>query len=746
MASHLSLTLLGPFKGTLNSEPLKGFRSDKVRALLFFLAVERDRSHSRRELAELLWPGYLTRSALTSLRQALCNLRQVIGDRLASPPFINLDQDQIQFNPDSDYWLDVAAFEQLLANGGRPAGAAGAPDHTAGLQAAARLYRGSFLEGFDLVDSRTFEEWALNRQNQLKQQLAEALLRLALALEARGEYADALQHARRLVALEPWDEAGQRQLMRLLARLGKRSEALAQYERFRQLLSKELGVAPETETACLYERIKSGQAFQSERPAEPEGPGLASGAAFARPAAGRVEAMDPPPPPVLCVGRESQLAELERRLERALIGQGRVAFVCGEAGSGKSTLLREFAWRARHAHPDLLAAFGRGDTFSGLGDPYAPFTEAWQQLDEAQAAGPDPLGRFLNEKARPARVGEPRVGEPAGLAWPGRGAPGSPIGGPAGLFEQVTQDLRALARQRPVLLVLDDLQRADPGSLSLLFHLGRRLAGSRILIAGAFRPGQEEAGPAGATGPPAGRNGGRRPLADLASELQREAGERAIDLDQADGRSFVEALVEAQPNELGRVFREMLYRQTGGQAQLTAALLQGLQERGDLLLDPQGCWAAGPGLDWERLPDRVTAALDARWAGLPAEWQALLAAASVEGEQFTAEVAARVLGRAIQEVTAALSGPLSREQQLVRAEGQRWLGGNGRPARQRLARYRFRRCLFQKYFYSQLDEVERGQLHAAVGAALATLYAGCRDLEPTLVAQLARHRQAAGLG
>ncbi len=56
------------------------------------------------------------------------------------------------------------------------------------------------------------------------------------------------------------------------------------------------------------------------------------------------------------------------------------------------------------------------------------------------------------------------------------------------LFEQYTQVLRALASKKPLLLALDDLQWADGGSVSLLFHLGRQMAGSRMLIVGAYRP------------------------------------------------------------------------------------------------------------------------------------------------------------------------------------------------------------------------------------------------------------------
>ena len=56
------------------------------------------------------------------------------------------------------------------------------------------------------------------------------------------------------------------------------------------------------------------------------------------------------------------------------------------------------------------------------------------------------------------------------------------------LFDEFAAVLEGIAAVHPVLLVVDDLQWADLGSVSLLFHLGRKLAGCRILIVGAYRP------------------------------------------------------------------------------------------------------------------------------------------------------------------------------------------------------------------------------------------------------------------
>ena len=135
----------------------------------------------------------------------------------------------------------------------------------------------------------------------------------------------------------------------------------------------------------------------------------------------------------------------------------------------------------------------------------------------------------------------------------------------------------------------------------------------------------------------------------------------------------------------------MLYRQTRGHPLFTIELLRGLQEQGDLVQDPEGCWVEGPALDWETLPARVEAVIAERIGRLAEPLRAALRVASVEGEVFTAEVVARVRAADEREVVGRLSGELDRRHRLVRAQGILWMDG------QRLSRYRFRHILFQRY-------------------------------------------------
>ena len=340
--AHLSLSLLGPFQVTLDGQPVTGFKSNKVRALLAYLAVEADRPHRREVLAGLLWPDWPDRDALSNLRYALSNLRRVIGDRTAEPPFLLITRDTLQFNTSSDYWLDVTAFTEMVEVDKTH------PSAIDQLEQAVALYQGSFLEGFSVSDSPAFEKWALFTREQIARQMSSALHGLS------ATYEQAQSCAWRQVELEPWDEAAHQQLMRTLALSGQRSAALAQYETCRRLLAEELGVEPAKETTRLYEQIRNGK-LKALVPSPASPPDLT-----ARPPLFLEE--EPPQVEIpVFVARERELAQLDRFLDLALASQGRVVFVTGEAGSGKTALVQEFTRRAQDAHADLIAASGNCD-------------------------------------------------------------------------------------------------------------------------------------------------------------------------------------------------------------------------------------------------------------------------------------------------------------------------------------------------------------------------------------------------
>jgi hypothetical protein len=513
----------------------------------------------------------------------------------------------VQFNQASDAWIDVAAFTDLVQ------AQAPSPETIRQLEQAVELYRGDFLDGFSVTDSPAFDEWESLNREWLRRLFMKALHRLAACHEQVGEYEHGLEHAWRQVELDPWREKAHRQLMRLLALSGQRSATLAQYETCRRLLAQELGVDPGEATRDLYEEIRTGK-LQTLAPYPPSPPGRTTSLPpFLEGEAPHVEM-----PAFLA--RERELAQLDRFLDLALAGRGRVVFVTGEAGSGKTTLVQEFTRRAQEAHADpstgagqaLVAASGNCNAYIGIGDPYLPWREIlglltgdvqsrwtagamtgehgrrlWNILPlTAQVlveAGPDLIGTFVPRAAllRRALVATQRTSQ---ADWLTRlqmlgevRATGPTVPGPqqSDLFEKSTRVLHALARQVPLVLVVDDLQWADLGSISLLFHLGRQLAGSRILLVGTYRPEDVALG----------REGDRHPLEAVVNEFQRDFGDIAVNVDQAERRAFVEALVDSEPNRLGQSFREMLYRQTGGPRPV----------HGGIAARPAGAGRADPG-------------------------------------------------------------------------------------------------------------------------------------------------------
>ncbi len=756
--ARLSIWLLGPFLAELGGERLSGFRSDKVRALLAYLAMEAHRPWIRSTLAGLLWPDFPEQAALSNLRNALSNLRRVLGDSHAEHSFLQISPDTIQFNPDADTWLDVKAFLDLVPK----------PDHASSgqvdinqLERALALCRGEFLEGFS-VASAPFEEWLLATRERVREQLLQLMRSLVVALETSGNLTAALDYTRRWIDLEPWDEAAYRHRMQILVTNGQQNAALTLYEELSSRLAQDLGVAPEPETVQLCERIRSGRQM------------ALSGTGFRVSEIKEVAPPDPGPlpqfltedshlevEPKLFVARQKELEQLERDLERAIQGKGSVRFVTGEPGSGKTALLGEFSHRAMQKHPDLLVFWGQCNAYTGQGDPYFPFLNItrmlageveslltggvitlehagrlWKFLPETLAAlldyGPDLIGRFLSggDRTSLARI-HPGINPDQlesldSLIKRRSQGPPQPRLQQAALFDQFTQVLVALARNLPLVIILDDLQWIDPGSVNLLFHLGRRLGGSKTLLLGAYRPEEVSLG----------REGGQHPLESVVQELGAMYGEIQVDLMQSDGAVFVDTLLDSEPNTLGPEFRNLLYQRTSGHPLFTIELLRGMQLRGEIVLDKKGKWIEGQQLNWNQLPARVEAVIARRIGFLSDECQEILRVACVDGEQFTSEVVARALGKDAEKVHDLLSQEIGKRHRLATGLGLKQVG------EQQLATYRFRHSLFQTYLYNQLDFVEKSHLHGKIGAVLEGVYSLHQGMLPEFAHAIARHFEA----
>jgi DNA-binding SARP family transcriptional activator len=229
-------------------QPITGFISRKVEALLVYLAIER-REHPREVLAELLWQDAPQARAMANLRMALSNLQQLIA------PYLLVSRQTVSLNPDSEIWLDVAQLESAI-DATETHWMRGLPKHVlTRLEKGLDLYRGDFLVGFQLKDSRSFDGWRTLEQERLRGRMIETSHQLASYMMERKMFAAGLQHGTRLLQLDPsWEEAHQ-MMMIMLAKSGQRNLALAQYETCRRILREELDVEPDERTTEIYEQI-----------------------------------------------------------------------------------------------------------------------------------------------------------------------------------------------------------------------------------------------------------------------------------------------------------------------------------------------------------------------------------------------------------------------------------------------------------------------------------------------------------
>ena len=118
--SHLSLSLLGSFEATLDSKPVKKFRTNKTQALLIYLAAEPTASHQRDDLMALLWPGLPHKSAQVNLRQTIYRLRKAVPEHAehAGGEAVSLlltEYRTVGLNPAYSLESDTKSFSDLLS-------------------------------------------------------------------------------------------------------------------------------------------------------------------------------------------------------------------------------------------------------------------------------------------------------------------------------------------------------------------------------------------------------------------------------------------------------------------------------------------------------------------------------------------------------------------------------------------------------------------------------------------------------
>ena len=483
--------------------------------------------------------------------------------------------------------------------------------------------------------------------------------------------------------------------MRALAGSGRRTDALRTFQAYRRVLIEEIGTEPSAELVMLDRAIASGS---EELPPAATQTGSRSYPAVST---------NPPPDVALrptthnlpdtqspfgVVGRESELGQIADAMKRVSTDEGRqVLLVSGEAGLGKTTLVTE---GARAAFDDgACVLFGHCE--ESLASPYQLFAEALGHYaanahqDQLVAA----VGTHGLELSRLVPILATRIGD------------FSPVRASDAdterylLFGAVVGMLARISEHQPVVLVFDDLQWADAGSLQLLGYLARSTQSVRILVLCAFR--ETEISP-------------DHPLMDTLASLHRQHGVSRLELiglDDAGVVSFMEAAAGHSLDGPGRGLAHALQRETDGNPFFVGELLRHLSETGAITRDNvSGRWVGVDSLEAMPLPDSVREVIGARVGRLGPTAGRVLALASVIGQEFDFDVLATAARINDDDLLDILDGAAAAA--VVREV----------PASPGL--YSFVHDLIGRTLYDDVGPTRRGRDHRRVAEALETLGGG----------------------
>ena len=290
-APQLRLYLLGTFRieqaGNLIHLPTR-----KAESLLAYLVLH-PTSHSREKLATLFWGDSSDTAARGSLRKALNFIRSHLGNDI-----IISDRELIRWNPDYVLYCDAIEFagqaSEILSSQN--------PEVN---RINLNLYQDQLLSDF-------YDEWILEEREHYHQLYIKVLLRAVETLRAQSDYDTAISYARKILVSDPTNEEAHQHLMFCQITLGDRNGALQQYEACKQILQKELGVEPGSETRALYSWIVQSAS---------DSPSLSS----------RITNL--PIPISSFVGRGHELAVIKEMLSNS-----RLVTLTGVGGSGKTRL------------------------------------------------------------------------------------------------------------------------------------------------------------------------------------------------------------------------------------------------------------------------------------------------------------------------------------------------------------------------------------------------------------------------
>lgn len=647
------------------------------RGLFVYLILQGDRAVTRAELIDAVWGAAAPAAPGPALRALLSKLRAAI----APATLDGTDPLQITFGG-AGARVDVteAAAELRAAEDAASQHDWRAVREAAG-RAAAVFGRGPAIR----YEGAWFETW----ESELRESWRRAIELSARAALAHGRDAApaAAGLARRLIAADSLDERAYALLLEAHEVAGTAAEGLVVFDHLRRRLNAELGVPPSRE---LIERHRRLLALTEDADATrvPLPPPLRADARL--PFAGRVTEMD----------------RLTAVLGAARDGC-RVALLSGEPGMGKTRLARRFV---RRAHDDGATVL-HGRCSESIRAPYQVWADALRHYvegasDDVLRAFADRHGGELERLVPELRRRIPGLPEPRSSdAETERYL----------LFGAVAGLLTDAASRAPLVLLLDDLQWADPPSVLLLGHVLSAVESARVVIVAVYRE-EDLAADHGLLG--------------IAAKAAGDGRVERLALEGLDDDAILE-IVRAEAGDdvgdSGRVISAALARETGGNPLFAIELLRRLLETGALARGEDGGWTTEAAFDRLELPETVREVIRRRVEALGPAAVTALGVAAVIGREFDVDLLARVLEASPDAVLDVVDRGLAASLLVERPS--------------RPGRVGFAHALIGNTLYDGLSRARAASLHRRVAVQIEALHgreSGDR------VADLARHWDAAG--
>jgi len=664
---RLEVATLGRFELRRNSDPLNGGNWSRRKVVDLFkllLSAEQHRLH-REQIQEILWPTSPGEQAANSFSKTLYLLRRALEPDLAAGKgsasmYVLLDHDTLMFLPES-IRIDADIFESsaktLQAKMRNRSGKEQAGQEDVLLldefDQVLALYKGDYLPE-DL-----YEDWSQRKRDRLRRIHSWLLENAAELALANRQSMRAVEYYQALLEHNSADEQTHRQLMLTYARMGRRSEALNQYLLLRKALREELRANPLPETNELFRHIQMGQVVvdltetirgsgpvtSSVQDARP--PSDARGHESEESSTMKTElvttALTSPPkeaeqdaPSQLdpdrilkaeLVGREEEVARMQRAFSQARNGQRRAIFICGEPGIGKTRLSREFTrWGEETQQATVL--WGYCYEMSGL-LPYQPIADAISA--HVRTCSPEELRRLLGNTA----VDLAKIAPEVRLKLPDLPQP-EPLGPEIerrNLYSAVAHYFSALAAERPLMLILDDLQWADAATMQLLNFLTLQSTGSSPFN-GRDLSNKSNAVPLYLMLYRTGEVDEAHPLRGLLAALVRGNIGEELRLQRLSEEQVQKLLVNMAGHYVQPVFANEIYRQTEGNPFYIGEVIRSLILEGKLKWTGE-YWQATVKPDALDIPESVRLVIERRLVHLLPECRTTLALAAVLGRQFS---------------------------------------------------------------------------------------------------------------